>query len=160
MDGILPTTAAAQWLRLVQTASMCGRQLRKALGELVAPRGLTDSECLVLWACCESPSEEQAQHHLAGVIGVSPAQLSGLLDALASRGLIIGRRPAHDRRRQYWKLTAAGQALVGELLADLAQWMATVQPLADVERVPLTHRFAALASNLSASPARHGKEAA
>jgi DNA-binding MarR family transcriptional regulator len=159
MDGILPATSAAQWLRLVQTASMCGRQLRRALAELVAPRGLTDSECLVLWACCEAPSEGQAQHHLAAIIGVSPAQLSGLLDGLAARELLSGRRPAHDRRRQYWRLTATGQTLVGDLLADIAQWLAAA-PLDETERSPLTERLARLTKQVSASPALRGKEAA
>jgi DNA-binding MarR family transcriptional regulator len=160
MDGMLPATAAAQWLRLVQTASMCGRQLRRALGELVGPRGLTDSQCLVLWACCEAPPEGQAQHDLATPIGVSPAQLSGLLEDLAARGLVTGRRPAHDRRRQYWRLTTEGRLLVGALLSDLAHWLATSPPLSDAERAPLISRLAHLTTNLSAAHAGRGKEAA
>jgi DNA-binding MarR family transcriptional regulator len=156
---MLPSTTAAQWLRLVQTASMCGRQLRRALADLVAPRSLTDSECLVLWACCEAPSEGQAQHNLAAVIGVSPAQLSGLLDDLAARGLIVGRRPAHDRRRQYWRLTPIGQTLVGELLVDIARWVENTEPMLDTERLPLILQLSALAANASTASHR-GKEAA
>ena len=61
-------------------------------------------------------------------MGVSPAQLSGLLDGLGERGLLIGRRPSHDRRRQYWRITPVGAELLARLLADLSAWC---RPLAD-----------------------------
>ena len=128
MDGNLRADGAADWLRLVQAMALCGRQLRKALAELAAPQGLSDTDCLILWACCEAPPEGQGQHELVSLLGVSPAQLSGLVEQLSAQGWIVGRRPAHDRRRQYWRLTAAGQTLVSELLAGIDRWLADCQP--------------------------------
>src|SRR5690606_10522326 len=85
--------------------------------------GLSDTACLTLWACCEGPAEGQAQHELASLVGVSPAQLSGLVEQLGVQGWIVAWRPATDRRRQYWKLTPSGRALVEELIDALAARM-------------------------------------
>lgn len=157
MDGTV--RPAAEWLRLVQTVSLCGRQLRRALADLAAPRGLTDTECLILWACCEAPPEGQGQHELVALVGVSPAQLSGLVDQLGAKGWISGRRPAHDRRRQYWRLTPAGQALVEELLQEVTAWLAEARG-ADTDYRPLADRLEKLAAQLAPAEVRRGKEAA
>jgi DNA-binding MarR family transcriptional regulator len=158
MDGT-QHAPAAEWLRLAQNVSHCGRQLRRALGECVAARGLTDTDCLILWACCEAPPEGQAQHELATQVGVSPAQLSGLVEQLGARGWIVGRRPAHDRRRQYWRLTPVGQTLVEQMLGDIERWITSLgcepeKPQALLERVT------SLATTLSHASQRAAKEAA
>jgi DNA-binding MarR family transcriptional regulator len=121
MDGYTLPVEATAWLELVQAVSLCGRQLRKALAELAAPHQLSDTEVLILWACCDASSVGLGQHELATLVGISPAQLSGLVDRLSAQDLLIGRRPAHDRRRQYWRLTANGQRLMVQLAHDLAQ---------------------------------------
>ena len=121
-----PTTNT--WLSLVLKLSQCSRQMRRALGERAAGHGLSDSDSLALWACQQAGNAGQPQHDLATQMGVSPAQLSGLLDGLGERGLLIGRRPSHDRRRQYWRITPVGAELLARLLADLSAWC---RPLAD-----------------------------
>lgn len=160
MDGTMRAEAAAQWLRLVEAMAFCGRQLRRTLGEVAAPAGLSDTECLILWACCEAPPEGQGQHELVTLLGVSPAQLSGLVERLSSQGWIVARRPAHDRRRQYWKLTPQGQALVTELLNDVSRWLAGApQVLTLAEQQLLESRLVALGGSLAATTSR-AKEAA
>lgn len=157
MDGN-SQNAAAEWLRLVQSISHCGRQLRRAVAELAEPHGLTDTECLILWSCCEAPPEGQGQHELVSLIGVSPAQLSGLVEQLGVKGWIVGRRPAHDRRRQYWRLTPAGQALVDQLLVEVARWLAA--SAADHDHRALAQQLGRLASSFGPISVRRGKEAA
>jgi len=160
MDGNLRAGAAADWLRLVQAMALCGRQLRRALAELAAPSGLSDTECLILWACCEAPPEGQGQHELVTLLGVSPAQLSNLVEQLSSQGWIVGRRPAHDRRRQYWRLSDEGQRLVAELLAGVNQWLLTsTQPLSSADQRALQDRLATLGAAVTITPCR-AKEAA
>lgn len=160
MDGNLRTGAAADWLRLVQAMALCGRQLRRALAELAAPTGLSDTECLILWACYEAPPEGQGQHELVVLLGVSPAQLSNLVEQLSTRGWIVSRRPAHDRRRQYWRLTDTGQKLVGELLLGVNHWLASSgAALPPSEQHALHNRLAALGTSVTVTPYR-AKEAA
>ncbi len=157
MDGNLRSGAAADWLRLVQAMALCGRQLRRALGELATPTGLSDTECLILWACCEAPPEGQGQHELVALLGVSAAQLSNLVEQLSARGLIVGRRPAHDRRRQYWRLTDEGQQLVANLLRGVNQWLAgSAATLSPAEQHALHQRLSALgaAATMHPYPAR------
>lgn len=159
MDGNTYAPSAAQWLRLVQAMALCGRQLRKTLAELAEPKGLTDTECLILWACCEAPPEGQGQHELVALLGVSPAQLSGLVEQLSAQGWIVSRRPAHDRRRQYWRLTEAGQALVSELLAGINHWLASQPHISATDQHTLHRQLATLSAAVVMAPNR-AKEAA
>ena len=121
MDGNTLPAEATAWLELVQAVSLCGRQLRKALAEVAAPHQLSDTEVLILWACCGTTSVGLGQHELAALVGISPAQLSGLVDRLSAQDLLIGRRPAHDRRRQYWRLSEPGEEMMEQLALDLAR---------------------------------------
>lgn len=161
MDGSLRATPAAAWLRLVQAVSHCGRQLRRALAERGQPLGLSDTDCLILWACCEGRHEGQSQHELAALVGVSPAQLCGVVDRLARSGWMVGRRPAHDRRRQYWRLTAEGEALVEQLLADVADWCQTTgSSHSDAEHSGLLSHLARISATLTSATGAQRKEAA
>lgn len=112
----------ALWLGLVQKMSLCGRQLRRALSQLTEPRGLTDHDALILWSCQQAGPLGHAQHEMAAALGISPAQLSGLVETLSDRGWISGRRPSHDRRRQYWRITTSGEAILAALVQDLELW--------------------------------------
>jgi len=160
MDGNSSPAAASQWLRAVQTVSFFGRQLRRALGELAEPLGLSDTACLVLWACAEGPSEGQAQHELAPLVGVSPAQLSGLVEQLYSQGWLIPRRPAHDRRRQYWRLTPAGVELVDRLLEAVAARLTGPAILSPTDQSHLIAQLTDLSAALAPVAPQRRKEAA
>jgi DNA-binding MarR family transcriptional regulator len=78
--------------------------------------GVSDTEFLLLWACHQSPNLAVVQNELALLVGVSPAQLSGIVDRLRGRGLMSSTRSVEDRRRQCWQLTAEGQLLLDQLL--------------------------------------------
>jgi DNA-binding MarR family transcriptional regulator len=56
---------------------------------------------------------------LAGTIGVSPAQMSGTVDRLGSRGLVAMHRPTMDRRRQVWRTTSDGLELLERIAPRL-----------------------------------------
>jgi DNA-binding MarR family transcriptional regulator len=112
---------ADRLLRLVHWTSTASRHLRKRLAEVARPLGLSDTELLVVWLCCGGG---RIQVELAGAIGVSPAQMSGLVERLRARGLVAMHRSAMDRRRQVWRTTASGQSLLAEAaghLNDLAE---------------------------------------
>ena len=70
---------------------------------------LTDSELLVVWLCRGAAG---CRSSWPAPIGVSPAQMSGMVERLRARGLVAMHRPAMDRRRQVWRTTAGGQALL------------------------------------------------
>ena len=57
-----------------------------------------------------------AQHELAERLGLNRSHLVGYLDEIEGRDLVARRRDPADRRRQHVDLTAAGTALVAELL--------------------------------------------
>jgi DNA-binding MarR family transcriptional regulator len=64
------------------------------------------------------------QGELALALGISPAQTSALVEALRKRGFLQHERSPLDRRRQIWRLTAEGEALLiemGAAIADLAK---------------------------------------
>lgn len=105
--------------QLVQTVSHCGRHLRRALTEHVSRFDLSDTEFLLLWSCGQTVNHGIAQNELAQIVGVSPAQLSGLIDRLSARQLVAAKRCREDRRRQLVKLTPAGRETLNQALAGL-----------------------------------------
>jgi DNA-binding MarR family transcriptional regulator len=107
----LPAASSAEdhLLRLVHSTSAASRQLRRRLCEVAQAYELSDTELLVVWLC---KGGGRVQVELAGAIGVSPAQMSGIVERLRARGLVEMHRPAADRRRQVWRSSRAGQALL------------------------------------------------
>ncbi|HEY2413694.1 MAG TPA: MarR family winged helix-turn-helix transcriptional regulator [Pirellulaceae bacterium] len=125
-DGILPPGDAPpeRLLRLAHWTSTASRHLRRRIGELTAALELSDSELIVVWLC---GGGGRVQVDLAAATGISPAQMSGLMERLRSRGLVAMHRLARDRRRQIWRATAEGQSLLvsaAQHLNDLAACLA------------------------------------
>src|SRR5215510_7646639 len=123
---------ADRLLRLVHWTSNASRHLRKRLAELAKPLELSDTELLVVWLCSGGG---RIQVDLAGAIGISPAQMSGMVERLRSRGLVAMHRLAMDRRRQVWRTTQAGQTLLAEAADHLNQLATCIRgALSDVEQ--------------------------
>lgn len=104
--------------RLAHWAGHAGRRLRRLLAECVAPWQLNEQEFLLLWLCGQE-SEGLGQGELATALGVSPAQMSTLVERLRKRGLIAVERSSHDRRRQVWQIAPPGASLLAEASAAL-----------------------------------------
>ena len=83
------------------------------------------------------------QGELAGQIGLSPAQLSGIVDRLNKRSLLHLTRSTRDRRCQLLQLTPAGIqsiqdalrciGILSQVAADLGadQWLEQMNQLVD-----------------------------
>jgi len=120
-------------LRLAHWTSTASRHLRRRIAEVTESLDLSDTELIVVWLCSGGG---RVQVDLAAAIGISPAQMSGLVERLRSRGLVAMHRLACDRRRQIWRATSEGQALLisaAQHLSDLATALA--EHLSDEEQV-------------------------
>jgi DNA-binding MarR family transcriptional regulator len=115
------TGSVQQCLGLLSRLTSAIRSIRRALGEAAKPIGLNETQALLLYFCHDAPAG-RAQRELADMLGMSPAQVSGLVEQLRSRGLMEGRRPPNDRRRQVWHLTESGQAVLDQLMTSLTPW--------------------------------------
>ena len=109
-------------VELIHGLSRCHRLLRTWLDERLRPWDLRDTEFWVLWLCSRFAPSGVVQHELAAAAGVSEAQMSGVVERLRQNGLLIGCRSEPDRRRQYWRLTAAGNELLARIRAVLGEW--------------------------------------
>src|SRR5262245_50172842 len=118
------TSSAERLLRLIHWSGAVSRQLRRQLSEAASACGLTDNELLVVWLCRD---EGRVQVDLAGAIGVSPAQMSGVVERLGARGLVAMHRPTIDRRRQVWQSSAAGQSLLHSIAPRLESLAAALE---------------------------------
>ena len=107
---------ADRLLRLVHWTSAASRHLRRRLADVAEAFELSDTELLVVWLCSGGG---RIQVDLAGAIGISPAQMSGMVERLRSRGLVAMHRLAMDRRRQVWRTTTAGQSLLSNAAGQL-----------------------------------------
>ncbi|MBC8875315.1 MAG: winged helix-turn-helix transcriptional regulator [Planctomycetes bacterium] len=105
-------------VELLRLVSQCERELRRTLADRVRRWGISDVELLVLWLCCEAREPGIAQNELAVAVGVSAAQMSGLVECLRQRGLLAAKRCAEDRRRQYWTLADEGSRMMNEIRTD------------------------------------------
>ena len=116
-----------RWAHIVQQTSLCGRQLRRVLAAFAVPWNVSDTEFLLLWACNQALENGLRQNDLAHKLGVSPAQMSGLVYDLRDRGLLTFERPQHDRRRQVLKITGQGRLLLSRILESLAPLVARLE---------------------------------
>ena len=103
------------WLQLVLQIGAAARGVRRRLATQIAASELSEQEFLVLWLCDDAALAHRGQGELAEMVGVSPAQMSGLVERLRTRDLLKFERCGNDRRRQVWQLTTAGAALLAEV---------------------------------------------
>jgi DNA-binding MarR family transcriptional regulator len=118
---------AQRLLELVLHLSATSRALRRRLAALAARVDLTEHELLAIWLCA---SAGRAQGELAATLGISPAQMSGLVERLRARGLVEREWLTHDRRRHVWRTSAGGREVLAsavpplqELARELVRWL-------------------------------------
>jgi DNA-binding MarR family transcriptional regulator len=114
-----PEMPANACLALVQQVAILGRQLRRAHACSVADLGLNDTQLLLLWVCADAGTRGIPQNRLASLLGLSTAQVSGLVDRLSQRELIAECANSGDRRKRLWSLTDAGRAQLDRVLRRL-----------------------------------------
>lgn len=88
--------------RLFELAVMTSEFMERGIAE----RGLTRARASVLWALHQRGSVTQRE--LADLIGVTPRNITGLLDALEADGFAERGRHPTDRRATLVSLTAKG----------------------------------------------------
>jgi len=139
------SSSAAKWVGWGEQISLCSRIIRDQISQAAARHGLSPIEFSVLFFCrpdgCsmrvsehdrdasqggEEPQCERSpgasQNQIAEAISVSAAHVSGLVEQLRSRGLLSGHRSTADRRRQHWRATEKGEAVLRAILEELAPW--------------------------------------
>jgi DNA-binding MarR family transcriptional regulator len=96
--------------------SLCfqiARALRTALDRDLARFGLRAQQAAVLLLCCRRPPANPS--HLAAAVSTDTAGVTGLIDQLEKKGLVIRRANPADRRAVIVEPTRAGRALAPEL---------------------------------------------
>jgi DNA-binding MarR family transcriptional regulator len=88
-------------------------------GTCLETLGLTYAQAKLLWRleAGDTPSLKE----LAKRCGVDPSNLSGIVDQLTERNLVLSRPAVHDKRVRIVRLTADGVRLRRKLIACLAQ---------------------------------------
>ncbi|WP_406405738.1 MarR family winged helix-turn-helix transcriptional regulator [Streptomyces sp. NBC_01643] len=106
--------------RLFELAEVLGAMMQRGATE----RGLTTARAGLLWALFHGGS--MTQRALAGQLGVTPRNVTGLLDALQADGLVLREAHPMDRRATLVSLTEKGRTVTAalrggrdELAADL-----------------------------------------
>lgn len=145
--------SAATCLELLDQLNQLTRSLRACLADAGKSHSLTGTEVQLLYRCASTP-DGIAQRELAAALAISPAQVSGLVERLRSRALIVGHRPAEDRRRQVWKLTGRGGEVFQEVMAGvapgLAAPLAAASPSAVAQLSQLVQQMSAAAQAVAA----------
>ncbi len=96
-------TARASLDGLFELAEVLGAMMTRGMAE----RGLTTARAGVLWALFhDGPMTQRA---LAGRLGVTPRNVTGLLDALQEDGLVVRQAHPTDRRATLVSLSEEGR---------------------------------------------------
>ncbi|MCH7751055.1 MAG: winged helix-turn-helix transcriptional regulator [Planctomycetes bacterium] len=95
-----------------------GRAAAWDLTALVERFGLKEIEFRLLWALLTGDTQLD-QTQMAKFLGCSPAQVSGIVERQRSRGNILGQAAGGDRRRQVWRITPQGRALLEKIITPL-----------------------------------------
>jgi DNA-binding MarR family transcriptional regulator len=146
--------AASQLVHFSEQLTTLSRLVREGLAERLESHALGWIQFSLLWVCHESAGDGIAQNELSALLGVSSAHVSGLVEQLRCRGWITGHRAAEDRRRQLWKLTRKGRALLDAALADMADWADGRQWHLSVDEVQFLDRIVQRLTRVN--PASHG----
>lgn len=119
--------ASSGWGGIAQrllTQVVIGRRCQRAILALLDEAQLTDTQLLVLWGIEQflpaSEGNGVGQSEVAQSLGISPAQVSGLVEQLRKQGDLDCRRAANDRRQQLWHLTPAGRERLRKALRCVA----------------------------------------
>ena len=99
---------ASEFAGLVRRLHQAHRLLKGWLAERLADSELSETDFLILGACRRLGDAGLAQGSLAGLVGLSPAQLSSVVERLRQRGWLEVRRSESDRRRQFLRLSPLG----------------------------------------------------
>lgn len=96
---------------LLTITVLLGEDMRRGL----AAMGLTQTRSHVLWLVGTTGPATQQQ--LASATGLAPRSVTSVVDALVEAGLVERRPHPSDRRAVHVTPTAAGSALVAQLVA-------------------------------------------
>ena len=107
---------AVELVRLAIELASCEKSMRSAIGQVVSLHGLNENAFFILMLCHDHLERPLPQTEMARTVGLSPAQLSHLVEQLRQEGLLEPQRDAKDRRRQFWSLTESGHQRLDEIL--------------------------------------------
>lgn len=100
-----------------------GRSLARLLSAEVRQHKLSEAEFRLLWLLlADAQSNERTcieQSELVRRLGLSPAQVSTLVEGLRIKQMIEPVLYEEDRRRKYWQLTATGRCQFETIAADV-----------------------------------------
>ena len=101
-----------------------GRILSRNLAKLLKNSGLNEAEFRLLWLLQRGRvaqlSSAPDQKQLAEDLGLSPAQVSALVERLSSIQAIRTSSSQKDRRRQLWKIDTLGRELLEKVVLRLS----------------------------------------
>ena len=110
-----------------------GKRLARCLATALRDQPNNEADFRLLWLLSQTSNAADnqgiEQRKIADHLGLSPAQVSALVERVRVKNQIELVPCSHDRRRQFWRLTEAGKNLfrtVCDELANLAfDWMET-----------------------------------
>ncbi len=96
-----------------------GRRLARLLAMAVREHDLNETEFRLLWLLRETERTSLEQSVLVEELGISPAQVSALVEKLRSRQILVLVTDSKDRRRKLWRLTASCQEWLDSIIASV-----------------------------------------
>jgi len=96
-----------------------GRRLARRLALALREHELGEAEFRLLWLLLKTERASLEQSLLVEELGLSPAQVSALVERLRSQKMIAPVVASKDRRRKLWQLTASGRKNFAAIIATV-----------------------------------------
>jgi len=96
-----------------------GRRLARQLALVVREHAMNETEFRLLWLLRETEGEILEQSTLVEELGISPAQVSALVEKLRSQQILDSGTDRNDRRRKLWQLTASSRENFEAVIASV-----------------------------------------
>ncbi len=112
-----------------------GRIVANQLAAHAKSFDLSETEFRLLWLlrtiCNQQPASQPPklpnQKAMCERLGLSPAQISAVVERLRKESLIVGQASPADRRQNVWQLTSSGQTLLEAVVTKLASQPSVVK---------------------------------
>lgn len=141
-----------RWASLLRQLLACAAPLRRRLRE--AGSDLAENQLLLLLTVEQADGGPLDQRQLSAALGLSPGQVSSLVETLRQGEWVCGQRDPSDRRRQCWRLTDLGrQRLSAGLQAASQAWQPFERRVSPALERQLADLLSHLEQTLAASPA-------
>ena len=122
----LESQSIEAYLSLIHTQRVHALSIERYLSSMGQPKPMSAPRHTILRALFFSEGHRLSQNELSREVGVSPTNITNLIDGLERDGFVVRNSVPGDRRAKYIQLTEAGLDVCSSFIPAVAEFMASI----------------------------------